>query len=339
MKAPRPSLRHVADACGVTIMTVNRALRPGSSVATETRARILEVVERLGYHPRPNLGRPRLCAPTRRSIELILGDHRNSSFSQALLATISQELAERGRDCVLRSTVGDFNAFLTLCETMRTDRELPTLILGYLPPHQLAMVLEIRPKAILVDHTGDPEVEIPCHSIGFDNIEAARLVTDHLLTLDRRRILLLTGPAGHYFTRDAVLGYQQALAGRHIPFDKALVVGASFGMQQAADAIDEALIGGLGFDAVVGNDDMALAAIARLVHHGRRVPQDIPVAGIDGMPIGAFLQPALTTARLDHTELGRLAAVCVCNEAELPTAPLRRRLLPQLLIRNSTKDP
>lgn len=338
MKPTHPTLRQVADVCGVTVMTVNRALRPGSSVAPETRARVLEAVERLGYHPRPNLGRPRLPAAARRSVELILGDHRNSSFSQALLATISQELAERDRDCVLRATTGDFKAFLALCEMMRADRELPTLILGYLPPRQLEVVLEVRPKAILVDHTGDPEISIPCHSIGFDNIEAARLITDHLLAIGRRRILLLNGPAGHYFSREAILGYQQALMARQVPFESRLVVETDFGMQQAADAIDAALAAGVAFDAVVGNDDMALVAIARLVHHGKRVPEDVSVAGIDGMPVGAFLLPALTTARLDHAELGRLAAACACDEDELPSAPLRRRLLPQLLIRNSTKD-
>jgi LacI family transcriptional regulator len=320
-------------------MTVTRALRPGSPVAETTRAVVLAAVERLGYHPRPNLGRPRsLSATPRRAVEVILGDHRQASFSQAVLAAVSQELAVRNRDCVLRSATGGFGDFLALCECMRADREMPTLVLGWLPTRQLEVVLEVRPNAILVDHTGDPLISQPYHSIGFDNIEAARLATRHLLEIGRRRILLLGGFAGHYFTREVAQGHREALAEYGLAADPALIIETDNSLAAAAAALAAALDGGVVFDAVLTNDDMAVAVLGCLRQRGLAVPGEVAVAGIDGLPVGAFLCPALTTASLDYAQLGRLAAVCVCDEAELPTAPLRRRLLPRLIIRNSTKE-
>lgn len=341
VKHAAPTLQHVAEACGVTVMTVNRALRPGSPVAAETRAKVLAAVERLGYHPRPNLGRPRTAAAMqqRRTVEVILGDHRASSFSQALLAAICQELAQRNRDCVIRSAAGGHQEFLALCECMRADRDLPTLVMGYLPSRQLEVMLEVRPNAILVDHTGDPAVAMPCHSIGFDNAEAARLATRHLLEIGRRRILVLNGFAGHYFTREIATGYRAALAECQLEVAAELLIETDFSPESAAAAIHAAVERGLVFDAVLTNDDMAVAVLSSLRQRGLDVPGDVAVAGIDGLPLGAFLSPSLTSACLDYAQLGRMAAACVCDEAEMPSVPIRRRLLPQLLIRNSTKEP
>ena len=336
VKTNTPTLQHIAEACGVTVMTVNRALRPGSSVAPGTRAAVLAAVERLGYYQRPNLGRPRSRSTTpRRAVEVILGDHRQASFLQALLAAIIQELGARNHDCVLRSAA---SGFLALSESMRADREVPTLVLGWLPTRQLEVVLEVRPNAILVDHTGDPLINLPYHSIGFDNIEAARLATRHLLDTGRRRVLLLGGFAGHYFTREVAQGHREALAERGLAADPALIIETDCSLASAAAAVAAALDGGLGFDAVLTNDDMAVAVLGSLRQRGLAVPGDIAVAGIDGLPVGAFLCPTLTTASLDYAQLGRLAAALVCDEAELPSAPLRRRLLPQLLIRDSTTE-
>ena len=201
------TLKEVADACGVNIMTVARALRPGSSVAAETRAKVIEESRRLGYVPRPNFGRPRsLASITRPVVDVILGDHVASTFMHGLLDVICRELGRRSYDCLIRSAKGDFDDFLRLCESMRADRERTTMIVGYVPTSQLRVLLEVRPNALLVDHTGDPRVDVPCHSIGFDNAEAARQVVGHLATRGYRRILLINGIPGHYFTREVTPG-------------------------------------------------------------------------------------------------------------------------------------
>ena len=328
----------VARRCGLTAMTVTRALRPGASVAPGTRAKVLKVVQELGYHPQPNMGRPRHGVPPRRhAVEVILGHHMTSDFYLALLSSIEHELAVRGLDCIIRSASADLERFIGLCECLRADRSVPTLVVGYLPTRQLEVLLEVRPNAVLVDHTGDPSVRVPYRSIGFDNVEAARLVTRHLLEAGRRRILLVSGFRGHYFSREIAQGYREALAEHGAGVDPALVVETDFTMAQAALRIAEALDRGLAFDAVLTNDQMAVAVLGTLARRGRRVPDDVAIAGLDGLPIGEFIVPSLTTARLDYALLGQLAVTCVCDE-KTARSPVRQRILPELVVRESTQE-
>ncbi len=341
MKTSDATLQDIADTCGVTVMTVTRALKPGSPVATATRDRVMQAIERLGYRPRPNFGRPRTAtAPPRTAVDVILCDLQATAsvFKQGLITTISRELGRRNRDCVIRMANDDQREFLALCECMRADRELPTMIVGYLPARQLEILLAVRPNAVLVDHTGDPAVAAPCHSIGFDNLDAARQMTRHLLDAGRRRILLVNGFADHYFARELAQGHHEALAERGLEPEPQLHLATDFTQVQASAAVDAAIGRGLAFDAVLSNDEMAMAIMHTLQRRGRRVPEDVAVAGIDGLPLGAYLVPALTTVLLDYDVLGRLAVACVCDEADTTTTPIRRRLLPHLCVRDSTKE-
>lgn len=318
-------------------MTVTRALRPGASVAPATRAQVLQAAQVLGYHPRPNMGRPRKDRPQARPVaEVIVGNHISSDFYLALLSSIERELSARGLDCILRSAAADLESFIGLCECLRADRLVPTLVVGYLPTRQIEVLLDVRPAAVLVDHTGDPSVRAPYRSIGFDNVEAGRQVARHLLETGRKRILLVNGFRGHYFSREIAQGYREALAEKGVSFDAALVSETDFTLAQAALRIMEALDRGLVFDAVLTNDQMAVAAINTLVRRGRRVPGDVAVAGLDGLPLGEFLVPSLTTARLDYALLGRLAVKCACDEKGT-TPPVRLRILPELVVRESTQ--
>jgi len=327
----------VAAHCGVTTMTVMRALRTGASVAPATRVRVLQAVRELGYHPQPRMGRPRKVTRARRqAVEVVLGQHITSDFYLVLLSSIERELARRGLDCVIRSAPADLASFIDLCECLRTERTASTLVVGYLPTRQVEVLLAVRPAAVLVDHTGDPAVRVPYRSIGFDNAEAARLVTRHLLDCGRRRILLVNGFRGHYFAREIAQGYREALAGHDVTFDPALVMATDFTMTQAALRVAEALDRSLAFDAVLTNDQMAVAVIGVLAKRGRRVPADVAVAGLDGLPLGEFLAPSLTTARLDYALLGRLAVKCACDDKSA-SPPVRQRILPELVVRESTQ--
>jgi len=321
----------------VTVMTAMRALRPGAPVADATRTRVLAAVRKLGYHPQPGRGRPRLqTAAAREAVEVVMGTGLHSEFYARLLSAIEQELSARGLDCILRTVSGDLEGFLALCETFRAAPSAPTMIVGYLPSQQLASLLKARPGAVLVDHTGDPALDLPYRSIGFDNAEAARLVTRHLLETGRKRILLVNGTSGHYFAREILQGYRQALESRGIACDPGLVVETDFTVEQAVVRVTQALERGLAFDAVFSNDEMAVAVMGALARLGRRVPDDIAVAGCDGLPVGSVVVPSLTTARLDYVQLGRMA-VKYAFDGNAGQTPVRVRLLPELVVRESTQ--
>lgn len=331
------TIKDIAAVCGLSAMTVSRALRSDGSASDETRQRILETAEKLGYHPRVRMGRPRLATPENRpEVEVIMGTHLQQLFSTALLVAIERELADRHYDCVIRSANGEFRDFVNLCDLLRRLPPKPTLVVGYLPLPQLRTLLDVRPQALLVDHTGDPNLDVPYASVGFDNIEAARQMTRHLLHQGRNRILLIKGFDCHYFSREQEQGYREALSQAGIECCSDLILSTDFSPQQAVGALDRVMRDGIPFDAVMSNDEMAIGLLHALNARGLTVPGDVAVGGCDGLPFGQYTIPPLTTVQLDHVALGRRAVAHILQEGQEPVPPQRIRLLPTLAVRESS---
>ena len=192
-KSP-PSMAALAKACGVSPMTVSRALRPGASGASQTRERIRAVAEKSGYQVNGRFGRPRRApAVAGQPVEIVIGTAIGSGnlCHTRLMVAIECELSRSRRDCLVRSCGNDYDQFLLLCDALRRTKPQDLLIIGYFPVDRLQSLLDLAPHSILVDQTGNAGLTGPYEYIGFDNTEAARLAVRHLLDNGRRRILLV----------------------------------------------------------------------------------------------------------------------------------------------------
>ncbi len=337
-KSKRATVEELAAHCGVSTMTVARAFRPDQPVSAETRRKILEKAEAMGFQPRARMGRPRHAESQKRiCVEVVVGMTVHSMFYSELLMVVVRELATKGHDCIVRSANGGFEEFVALCEVLRVTPPTQTLVVGYLPSAQLRALLEVRPEAVLVDHTGDPGLELPCSSIAFDNAEAARIAVRHLIAVGRKRILLLSGFAGHYFSRDLEHGYREALAHGGISVDPDLIMETDFTVELAVSKVDQALNDGLCFDAIFTDDEMAAGLLYLLHRRGICVPDDVAVVGCDGLPFSRYTVPPLTTVLLDQGRLGRTAVKHVLDKARSEEEHCSIRLLPCLEQRESTQ--
>jgi DNA-binding LacI/PurR family transcriptional regulator/signal transduction histidine kinase len=124
----------------------------------------------------------------------------------------------------------------------------------------------------------------------------------------RRRFALIGGPAGHAEAQDRVRAFHETLRDMGVSFDERLAVQGSFLRHSGAEATRALLKTGRSFDALFcTNDRMALGAIDVLRENGLRVPQDVAVAGFDGIEEGRYLTPPLTTVIQPLGELGSRA--------------------------------
>jgi DNA-binding LacI/PurR family transcriptional regulator len=102
-------------------------------------------------------------------------------------------------------------------------------------------------------------------------------------------------------------GYAATLALGGLPADPRLQVGAISTEASGYEAMQALLERGVPFDAVFGASDLiAIGAMTALASAGRRVPEDVAVVGFDGIPMGAFTGPALTTVAQDTKRAGDL---------------------------------
>ncbi|MCF7854061.1 MAG: LacI family transcriptional regulator [Candidatus Pacebacteria bacterium] len=320
-------------------MTVSRALRNSPSVRAATREGVIAAAEKLGYHAPLKSGRPSVdLSKHRSSVEVVVGlvGMKLSSFYSELLTAMEQGLNDDGRDCIFRTFSGKYADYLALRDALKKSPAEETVIVGYFGVDVLQGLLDLKPDALIVDNPGCAALRGNYSAIGFDNAEAARMGVRHLLERTRTDVLLLSGFKEHYFSRDIEQGYRDALTSAGIGIDNNLVRHCDFTVDGASSEIRDAVESGLAFDAIFTTDEMACGVYRALREKNRKIPDDIAVCGCDGLPIGEHIYPKLTTIRLNYTKLGRMAIELLAGRRSGDIPPSRTKLLPELLIRESS---
>ena len=330
------TIKDIAQACGVSLMTVSRALRENSPVKESTRKRILEEAERQGYTNTARQGRPASAEPPRQ-VQLILGNINGSMyyFHMRLLTALEQQLAACGYECIIRTTNGSYNIFLRIIERIKRSRCAGTILFGSFEPEQLETLLLALPGALLLDNHVRESFSGAYSSFSFNNRKAAYLAVKHLISRERKRVALVTGPKEHFFTREMCMGYQEALSEAGIKFDPALIIHTDFLAAGAADGLRSLLSQHIDFDGVATNDEMATGVYRVLQERHLRIPDDVAICGCDNLPIGEQLYPELTTIILDYQDL---ASAAIKHIISGKSKQVRQKILlePQLLIKSST---
>lgn len=335
------SIKAVAEECGVSAMTVSRALRGNESVKESTRVRIIAAAEKLGYLRANRMGRPaKAIEGTSRRIELILGTFGKgvAVFHTQLITAIESQASSHGCDCVIKSCNGEYDQLLTLQEYLRHSTSSATMLVGEFHPEHLKSLFELVPDAVLLDNPGDKSIDVPYASFCFDNSEAARLAINHLLSLKRGKILLVTGFKDHFFSKEMEDGYRNSLSTQNIGVDERLILNTDFTAEGACQAVGDVLDKNLDFDAVLTNDEMASGVYRAIFQRGLRIPEDILVCGCDGLSIGEHLFPTLSTLVLDYWDLAEKAVDYLLDDKKRNVSRYRLKLLPRLEVRESTRS-
>jgi len=174
-----------------------------------------------------------------------------------------------------------------------------------------------------------------------DNIAAGRTLGAHLAELGHTRIAFAGGPRESVESRHRLQGLREELVKRGVPMREGDVCfRASYEADEGAAFAQTFLRHPTRPTAVVfGNDTLAIGFIRAAHQHGVRVPDDLSVAGFDGIPEGARSWPGLTTMAQPMREMGRDACrrlfTAIAAAEERTTAPYSMTLV----VRESTGAP
>lgn len=300
----------IAHRAGVSQATVSRVLRGSPLVNLETRKRVEEVARELNY----KVDRHASSLRTQRSGTLALllfedptpDDSHINPFFLSMLGSITRACARLDHDLLVsfQQLSDDWHADYE--DSMKADG---LILLGYGDYMTYRSKLEklvgqgthfVRWGAVLPDQPGI--------SIGCDNHQGGRRVGEHLLRVGRRQIAFLGDASSHYPEfYERYRGCEAALQAAGAAMDPARQVDAESAEEAGYAAARELLGRGIAFDAVFAASDLiAFGAMRALGESGRRVPEDVAVAGFDDIPMARFAQPALTTVVQDTTRAGEL---------------------------------
>lgn len=304
----KPTLTLIARKCGVSKMTVSRALRNETSVSPATRDFIFRVAEKVGFQPSRRYRRIKGRTPVRSYCVLFQPKYSSKdAFFGGIILSIQQQLFARDCSCSFGVIKDGYADFLKLNRILRARDAQGILIVGDIPPHQASLLQTNFLNLVFIDYPGGPGVSNPYNAVCVDNVYGGHLALSHLLRIGRKRILLICGEEGHYFSNDLLKAYRETLAEHDMETDPRLVVYADFHVKGGFEATQQVLEAGVPFDAIFSNDEMACGAINALKQAGRKVPEDVSVVGFDGLPIGEIVSPTLTTVVVDREKMGTLA--------------------------------
>jgi LacI family transcriptional regulator len=334
MQTKKVTIRDVAAAAGVSYQTVSRVINNRPDVAEETRQRVWQVVDQLGYQPSA-IARG-LVSKRTYTLGLITQDFSDYFFSQVIVGA-EAEARRQGY-------------FFMLCSTERNPADEPEY-LRLLTEREVDGILFARPSTegdprhiVSLINRGVPLVTTAYHVPGedltvvdVDNEDGGYKATLCLIDGGHRRIGLLTGPPGWKSVTDRGHGYRLALGRAAIDLDERRIAHGDWSYDSGYRAMRRLLAQAPELTAVfVQNDRMAIGALQALREAGRSAPDDMAVVGYDDIPPAAYSSPPLTTIRQPMQEVGQIATRELINLIEHPDARRQEILLKTELVRRGS---
>jgi len=324
----RVTIKDVAAAAGVSIGTASKALNGQGKLRAETRDRVAQAAERLGFAP--NTLAQALLAGRSYTVGLITTD----SFGRFSIPVML------GAEDALGT--GQISVFM--CDT-RDDPERERHYIEMLTARRVDGLIvtgrRIEPRPAV---RADPSIPVVYAMTQPDNGGAAvlpddegggRIAADHLLAIGRRRVAHITGPERFLAARLRARGWHAALAAAGVEPCGAARFGEwseHWGREAAGQLLAERP------DAIFcGSDQIARGVADTLRAVGRRIPEDVALVGFDNwdpMALGAL--PPLSSVDMCLEEVGRVAAghLLAAIAGERPRGV--HKVPSQLVVREST---
>lgn len=335
MAMGRPTIRDVAEKAGVSTATVSRTFANDGTVTEKTRRRVQAAADALSY--RYNRMAVDFRRGTTRTVIALVSEITNPFFAE-FFKGIEQEARERGYITLVGDIAGDEEMdgragkpggaenYVDLLSSGRGDG----IVLNGLFPEGLADHLD---RTV----TCNPVPGRKVATVTCDFALGGQMAAEHLIGLGHRRVAQIAGPLDEGAFKSRFSGFNRA-------FEKAFGKGAdaafsgNLGIPHGLDAADWLhAMTERPTAAFVHNDTTALGLLHGLAQHGISVPGDISVVGYDDLPFAMATSPSLTTVRLPRREWGRAACRHLIDRLEGKSPAAVAPLLPELIVRNSTR--
>ena len=330
-------MKDIAEALGVSIVTVSKALRNHPDIAIETRDKILARVKELNY--RPNLMARSLVTGHSELVGLVVPDLVHPFFGEIAKA-LSAELRQHNFFLIVSSSDGDPTLEQAEIEHLMAYR-LDALVVASCQPTSINLkrVPQQGTPLILLDRAYS---DLDTHFVGSDDYKIGVLATKHLIATGRTRIAHLRGPANSVGDR-RLQGFIDTMKQHHLPVpDNYSTAKPKYTIQRKNGhlAIKRMLSLDTPPHAVFCfNDAVALGAMEGAAAAGVRVPEDLAIIGSGNYHFNDTLRVPLSSIEQGSAAMGkRLAQLILEIVASKGTlAPTQTILKPRLEVRKSTQ--
>ncbi|MFC6420669.1 LacI family DNA-binding transcriptional regulator [Ornithinimicrobium tianjinense] len=323
----------LAAHAGVSEATVSRVLNDKPGVAASTRQAVLTALDVLGYE-RPS----KLKRNSAGLIGLVVPELTNPVFPM-FAQVIETQLAAGGFTPVLcTQTPGGVHEDEYVQMLLARGVSGIVFVSGFHADTRASVdrYTQLRDRGLPIALVNGYRDGIDATFISHDDVAAMHLAVRHLRDLGHTRIGFATGPSRYVPVQRRVAGYRAAMA--DVPgVDLDELVSTTLFTIEGGAAAARTLVEAGATAVIAGSDVMALGVLRAATQLGLTVPGDLSVIGGDDVPFMSFIDPPLTTVRMDVNAMAEAAVTAVLEEIAGEKVEHREYLFePELILRRST---
>ncbi|MCR5832050.1 MAG: LacI family transcriptional regulator [Lachnospiraceae bacterium] len=317
------SLKDIADKCSVSIATVSKALNDHDDIGPDTKKNIREIAEKLGYFP--NSSARALKTKRTNNIGVLFVDEGRSGLTHDYFARVLDSFKRvtevSGYDITFINATSQKMTYLEHAHFRGVDgvviacvdfddRDVIDLINSDLP-------------VVTIDHVFDNRI-----SVVSDNIGGMHDLIKYVHSLGHERIGYIYGD-DTAVTRNRVASYYNTLKELGITADDSLLCASAYRNPKLAAKYTEQLLAQRNRPTCIlyPDDYSAIGGLNAIEKAGLSVPNDISVAGYDGLYVSQIIHPKLTTYQQNSEEIGRIAAKSLIRLIRDPKSTLIDKIL------------
>lgn len=310
------TIEDVARAAGVSAMTVSRVINKERNVREETRQNVLETIQRLNYSP--NSAARNLAAGEATHIGLLYSNPSAAYLSQFLVGAL-EEARKAGCHLVIEPCESQDEAEQGEVGRRFANAEAEGVILPPPLSESVPILTELALANTPVVTVAMGKLYPNALNVRIDDYEAAKEMTEYLISLGHSRLALITGDKTHIAATERERGFRAAVEEAELKPDDVAVEEGLFTFRSGLDAAEKLLDRAVPPTAIfASNDDMAAAVVSVAHRRGLDVPGDLTVVGFDDTSPATTVWPELTTIRQPVSAMAGAAL-------ELLLADLRHR--------------
>lgn len=288
------TIKDLARETGYSVGTVSRVLNNHPNVSDKARETIQEAVERTGFIL--NISAKNLKQQQSESIVAIVKGNSNELFA-SMVESLQAFFQEKKYTLITEFLDEEANEVLRARQICRDKKPKGILFLGGNSKNFIEDFDKINIPCVLVTNNATNLHFNNLSSVSTDDCQAARCAVEYLLDCGHTNIALIGGTSLSDTSRFRRMGWEAAYRDRGMDPEKYGVhIGGYYNYKCGYEAMSTILERGIKVSAVFAMADVvAIGAVSAIWDHELRVPEDISVVGFDGLKIGEYYCPKLTT--------------------------------------------
>jgi DNA-binding LacI/PurR family transcriptional regulator len=325
IKNRKITIRDVADLADVAPSTVSRVLHNNTRISPQTRIKVLEAMDKLGYHP--NAAAQSLARRRSSSLGLILPNNKDELFMNPFFVMVMRGFSIYAQDAgynlmytfskdedIELQFIKDYSQGLVIDGILLFTTRIDDKCIHYLQQSNFPFVV-----------IGRPEDTTQVYWVDNDNFQAVYNAVNHLMNQGHKKIAFISAPLNFNYTRVRQQGYIQAITNRGFERNEYLISEGDDNTEKTGYECMKKILQKETPDAVIATDDLLAIGAMQFLKEKRL---NCAVIGFNNTLKGRYENPSLSTIDVNAEKIGEHAARLLIEVVEKKEPKINHVIVP-----------